>query len=470
MKKKDDSVPIIAPVGFLEHAVSENIFAGNAMTRRATFMYGIDLPKAPDGQIGFGLGLDTSTGTFSLVPPTLDITHTGQEETIDGVRIVFQLTPGTEAPSEMNFYFPERQALCMAENAVHNLHNIVTLRGAVVRDAHVWSRYLGEAISLYAHGSDVLFASHHWPTWGKQEIVKLLSEQRDLYAYLHDQTLRLMNAGLTGPEIAEELVLPPNLQRAWHTQGYYGSVSHNVKAIYQRYMGWYDGNPVHLWEHPPRENASRYVECMGGLEATVSKAEGFAKKGDLRFAATMLGHAVFAEPADSKAREALAKVLIQLGQGAECGTWRNCYLTGAMELREGVKQQKVDLGGSMSGLTIDQLLASLAMRVDGPAATKQDLAFIIDLKIKDEKRQWRLILSNGALTSNSEALSPEYSGHGHAEDAAGLTLTLTKQELLQLLGTKTIPEGVKKEGSPELMVELLNLLVVPNPTFAIVTP
>ena len=244
-------VPIIAPEGFMEHAVSENVYAGTAMTRRASYMYGDVVGPGPRGQVSTGLGIRTSEGAIGLIPPTVDITHTGQEETVDGVRIVFQITPGTEAPAEMNFLFPDHRALCMAENATHNLHNLLTLRGALVRDPRIWSRYLDEAIELFSGDSDVAFASHHWPTWGTENIVKFLTEQRDLYAYLHDQTLRMLNSGSTGIEIAEDFELPPALDDAWHARGYYGSVSHNVKAIYQRYLGWFDGHPSSLWAHPP---------------------------------------------------------------------------------------------------------------------------------------------------------------------------------------------------------------------------
>jgi alkyl sulfatase BDS1-like metallo-beta-lactamase superfamily hydrolase len=332
----DGDVPILAPEGFLEHAVSENVYAGPAMLRRGAYHAGFSLPADPRGLIGTGLGQTGSTGTITLIAPTVDITRTGQEETLDGVRIVFQVTPGTEAPSEMNFYFPGRRALCMAENATHNLHNILTLRGAVVRDARIWARYLNEAITMFGDQSDVSFASHHWPTWGSENVVEYLSQQRDLYAYLHDQTLRLMNQGYTGTEIAELIELPPELERAWHAHGYYGSVNHNVKAIYQRYLGWFDGNPAHLWQHPPQENAKRYVECLGGTGAVVAKAREYADNGDLRFAAELLNHAVFASPGDTAAKDLLAQVYERLGFGAECGTWRNFYLTGAQELRHGV--------------------------------------------------------------------------------------------------------------------------------------
>jgi alkyl sulfatase BDS1-like metallo-beta-lactamase superfamily hydrolase len=302
----DTGVPIVAPAGFLDHAVSENVYAGVAMLRRGMYHTGMGLPVSAVGTIGVGLGPGTSMGTVGLIAPTLDITHTGQQETLDGVRIDFQLTPGTEAPAEMNFHFPDKRALCLAENVTHNLHNLLTLRGAEVRDARGWSRYINEAIDLFADHTDVAFASHHWPTWGSDNVVKLMTEQRDLYAFLHDQTLRLMNQGYIGSEIAELIEMPPALDAAWHTHGYYGSVSHNVKAIYQRYLGWYDGNPAHLWQYPPEAAASRYVQIIGGVDATVARAQEFADSGDLRFAAELASHAVFADPSHDGARTLLA--------------------------------------------------------------------------------------------------------------------------------------------------------------------
>lgn len=315
-------VPVLAPEGFLEHAVSENVFAGTAMLRRAIYMYGASLPKGPTGNIGTGLGQTQSTGTVSLRAPTVDITHTGQVETVDGVRFEFQVTPDTEAPAEMNFLVPERRALCMAENATHNLHTVLTLRGAQVRDTHNWARYLDEAILRFGDRADVLFASHHWPTWGRDRIGTFLAEQRDLYTYLHDQTLRLINQGYTGLEIAEMIQLPPRLAHAWHARGYYGSVSHNVKAIYQRYMGWFDGHPSSLWEYPPEESARRYVACMGGVPSVIAKAREYLEAGDARFVAQLLKHAVFAEPGNSEAKELLATAYERLGFEAECGPWR----------------------------------------------------------------------------------------------------------------------------------------------------
>ncbi|MGW2303115.1 alkyl/aryl-sulfatase [Streptomyces sp. NPDC001809] len=459
----EEGVPILAPIGFLEHAVSENVYAGNAMTRRAIFMYGDRLPKSPEGQVSAGLGMTTSNGTITLIPPTVDITETGQEETVDGVRIVFQLTPGTEAPAEMNFLFPDHRALCLAENATHNMHNILTLRGAVVRDSRIWARYLDEAVEYFGDRYDVAFASHHWPTWGHDNVVAFLTAQRDLYAYMHDQTLRLLNSGLTGPEIAEEIQLPPALEKSWHARGYYGSLSHNVKAIYQRYLGWFDGNVAHLWEHPPVPLAQRYVESMGGPEPTLAKARAYIEDGDLRFAATLLNHLVFADPGNADAKQTLAGVYDTLGQGAENGTWRNFYLTSAMELRHGVNPIAIDTTNPemVMALTTDMLLDSVAIRIDGPRAWEENLT--IDLVLTDEQRRHRLTLHNGALTHRSTSAA------GRPKTEPGLTLTLTKTRLLGVLAGKGL-DGVAVDGDPGLLTRLFSYVTDPDPAFAIVTP
>jgi alkyl sulfatase BDS1-like metallo-beta-lactamase superfamily hydrolase len=453
-------VPILAPEGFLEHAVAENVYAGVAMNRRATYMYGARLERSPTGQVSTGLGIDTSSGSVGLIAPTRDVTRTGQEETIDGVRIVFQITPGTEAPAEMNFYFPDRRALCLAENATHNLHNLLTLRGALVRDPRVWSRYLNEAIELFATESDAAFASHHWPTWGTQNIIRYLSQQRDLYAYLHDQALRMLNSGATGMEIAEDLPLPPGLEAAWHTHGYYGSVSHNLKAIYQRYMGWFDGNPTSLWQHPPQAAAIRYVEVIGGPQAVLAKARSYADAGDLRFAAELLKHAVFADPGDAAARDALAGVYQRLGYGAENATWRSFYLTGALELRHGVKPPPIgNLGSGMAGaLTVEQLFDSLAIRIDGPRAAAESL--VIDWHFTDTGVTLRLALSNGALIQTENP---------RTQAAADLTLTLAKPQLLGLLAGHGL-DGIEHTGDPAALSKLMGLLDTPDPAFPIITP
>jgi len=453
-------VPILAPQGFLEHAVSENVYAGVAMTRRAVYMYGTNLDPSPAGQVSTGLGIATSTGSVGLLAPTVDITHTEQEETIDGVRIVFQLTPGTEAPAEMNFHFPEQRALCMAENATHNLHNLLTLRGALVRNPRVWSRYLNEAIELFGADTDVAFASHHWPTWGTGNLVRYLSEQRDLYGYLHDQTLRMLNNGSTGMEIAEDIELPPALENAWHARGYYGSVSHNVKAIYQRYLGWFDGHPSSLWAHPPQAAATRYVDVIGGPQAVLDKAQAYADDGDLRFAAELLKHAVFADPDDSAARDALADVYQQLGYGAENATWRSFYLTAALELREGIKPTPIaDLGAGMAGaLTVEQLFDSVAVRVNGPRAAAESL--VIDWHFTDSKTTVRLVLSNGVLIQTENP---------RTQANADLTLTLTKPQLLGLVGGRGLA-GIEHTGDPAALSRLTALLDTADPAFPIVTP
>lgn len=457
-------VPVLAPEGFVEHAVAENVYAGTAMSRRAAYMYGAALPRGAAGQLGAGLGQTTSVGTITLIAPTLEITHTGQEEVVDGVRIIFQMAPGTEAPSEMHFYFPQRRALCMAENATHTLHNLLTLRGALVRDPHVWSHYLTEAIDLFAREADVAFASHHWPTWETDRIVEFLSLQRDLYAYLHDQTLRLLNQGFVGAEIAERLQLPPVLEQAWHTHGYYGSVSHNVKAIYQRYMGWFDGNPAHLWQHPPVEAATRYVEFMGGADAVVEKARASFEAGDLRWVAEVVGHVVFAEPGHAAARELLADTYEQLGYGSENGTWRNFYLSGAVELRDGsfgtpVLTASPDMVAQLSPAL---LFDALAVRVNGPAAWGERVT--IDVRVTDEETHYRLTLANGALTYTSAPQQGE----------ADATLSGPRASLPVLASGAVTPEalaavGLELTGDPGALGRIAAVLDAPDPDFAIVT-
>ncbi len=453
----DTAVPIVAPAGFLDHAVSENVYAGNAMLRRGIYHTGGALPVSTTGTLGVGLGSGTSSGKSGLLAPTMDITHTGQEEVLDGVRIRFQITPGTEAPAEMNFHFPDRRALCMAENATHNLHNILTLRGAEVRDARGWSRYLAEAIELFADETDVAFASHHWPTWGRDNIVRFLTEQRDLYAFLHDQTLRRMNQGLIGVEIAESFELPPALDSAWHARGYYGSVSHNVKAIYQRYLGWYDGNPAHLWQHPPEALAARYVEVIGGIDATVDKARAYADQGDLRFAAELASHAVFVDHRHEGAVGLLEDVLTKLGYGSECATWRNNFLTGAQELRAAPAPIPVDASGLTRALTITQLFDSLAIRLDPQRAGDSTLS--ARWHFTDHDETYRMELSNGVLIHFPTL----------RRDPADLVVTLTKPRLLALLGGAG-HDGIDLQGDLRTLTTILSFLDDPDPAFPIVTP
>ncbi|OBB94549.1 alkyl sulfatase [Mycobacterium sp. 852002-30065_SCH5024008] len=456
------AVAVLAPEGFVEHAVQENVYAGPAMTRRATYMYGTLLPRGPRDQVGCGLGQAPSTGEVAIIVPTVVIRETGEKHTIDGVEIEFQMAPGTEAPAEMHFYFPRYRALCMAENATHNLHNLLTLRGALVRDPHAWSGYLTEAIDAFADRADVVFASHHWPTWGRESIVEFLSLQRDLYAYLHDQTLRLLNRGYTGVEIAEMFQMPPALERAWHTHGYYGSVSHNVKAVYQRYMGWFDGNPARLWPHPPEALAPRYVEAMGGIDRVVELAQTAFDAGDFRWAATLLDHAIFTESGHAGARALCADTFEQLAYGAENATWRNFFLSGATELRGGNfgTAAQVTSPTMLLQLTPEQIFDSLAIRVDGPRSWDLDLA--IDIAFADLAANYRLTLRNGVLVYRKAAAEP-------ATATVTVELAGKSRLLTAALGDFDSP-GLQISGDQAALRAFLGVLDQPDPSFDIVTP
>ncbi|GAB3234293.1 alkyl sulfatase dimerization domain-containing protein [Glycomyces halotolerans] len=458
-------VRIFAPEGFVEHAVAENVYAGTAMNRRAAYMYGAALARGPQGQVGVGLGQTVSTGTVTLIPPTDEITATGLEESVDGVRMVFQMAPDTEAPAEMLVYLPDFKALCAAEDATHTFHNLLTLRGAVVRDPHGWARYLTETIDLFGLDAEVVFASHHWPIWGTERVVEFLSLQRDLYAYVHDQTVRLLNKGLTGPEIAEQIELPPALENAWSARGYYGSVSHNVKAVYQRYLGWFDGNPANLWQHPPVERAKRYVDLLGGADAVVEAARGSFDSGDFRWAAEILNHAVFAEPDHTAARELLADTYEQLGYGAENGTWRSFYLSGVTELREGpfgtpTATTSADMIGQ---LTPEMLFDAIAIQVNGPKAWDERLT--VDVVLTDSDERYRLRLANGVLAYTTADQSVE----------ADATLTTTARALPALaLGGLTTDRlaaaGIEVSGDTSVLSRLGSVLDPGDPQFPIVTP
>ncbi len=460
-------VPILAPAGFLHHAVSENVFAGTAMARRAGYMYGARLPRGPEGQLGAGLGQTTSLGTVTLLPPNTDIVETGQEETVDGVRMSFQLTPGTEAPAEMNIHFPDARALCIADNAARSMHNILTPRGALVRDPRVWAHYLDQAIDLFAERSDVLFAGHHWPCWGGERIAEYLGKQRDLYSYLHDQTLRLLNSGLTGPEIAERIELPPSLAGEWHCREFYGSISHNTKAIYQRYMGWFDGNPAHLWQHPPVEAGRRYVELAGGAEALLAKARESFAAGDYRWVAEAVNHLVFAEPGNEAARELQAEALEQLGYGAENATWRNFFLVGARELREGTAGTPTVSAPPdvLARLTVSQLLDAMAIRLNGPRAW--DVELRVDWCVTGPDEEHRITVRNAVL---------RHKPGRHADPPADAALIVEREALNQLLlevadiGELAESGRLRVEGDGAKLGELLGLLDDPDPGFAIVTP
>jgi alkyl sulfatase BDS1-like metallo-beta-lactamase superfamily hydrolase len=459
---------IVAPDGFIEAAVSENVYAGNAMLRRGTYMYGVLLPRDEKGQVDAGLGKATSAGSVTLIPPTHTVSNTGETLTVDGVEIEFQLTPDTEAPTECNFYFPQLRALCMAENCTHTLHNVYTLRGAKVRDAYAWSAYMNEAIERYADKTDVIFASHHWPCWGTDRCRELLASQRDMYRYLHDQTLHLANQGYTSLEIAEMMKLPPKLDRAWHNRGYYGTVSHDVKAIYQRYLGFFDGNPANLHPLPPAESAEGYVELAGGPDALLAKAQASFDRGEYRWTAQLTNHLVFADPDHVAARELEADALEQLGYQAESAPWRNFYLTGAQELRDGVAAALAptvanpDVIGAMD---IGMLLDYMAIRLNGEHAATTRIAVTLVLTDLDER--YALEVENGVLNHT----------RGRDATSAQLTVTTSRPVLMTLLAggadaaQKAVQAGqVTLDGDPSKLAELAGLLDEFDAWFNIVTP
>ncbi|WP_084127141.1 alkyl/aryl-sulfatase [Demequina sp. NBRC 110054] len=454
------AVHVLAPEGLVGHAIAENVYAGTAMSRRAGYMYGASLPRGPRGAVGAGLGQTTSTGHPGIVLPTHEVKATGEKVTVDGVDLEFQMAPGTEAPAEMHFFLPRYAALCMAENVTHTLHNILTLRGAVVRDPNVWSRYLTEALALFGDRAEVMFASHHWPTWGRERVVEYIAGQRDLYKYLHDQTLRMANKGLQGAEIAEAITLPPALEHTWGARGYYGSVSHNVKAIYQRYLGWFDGNPARLWPHPPQALADRYVAAMGGMVGVLALARTAYDEGDLRWAATLLDHAVFHDPANPVARELYADTLEQLGYGSENGTWRNFFLSGAEELREGSFGTPVATAAPelMAQLTPEQIFDAIAITVDGPHAW--ELHLTIGVVLTDLERAFVLTLRNGVLVPEERTPTKDVQ----------VVVSLTKQRLLGLVAGDLASPGIETSGDPQVLSALLGVLDPGDPGFEIVLP
>ncbi|OQD84702.1 hypothetical protein PENANT_c012G07891 [Penicillium antarcticum] len=443
------NIPIIAPEGFMEAVTNENNFVGNAMARRTMFVYGSSLARDAGGTVGCGIGSSVSTGCSSLIPPNILVKHNEEERVVDGVRIVFQLVKGDGVASEMNCYFSVQRALYFSECLVQGLHAVSSLRGGTAVDVKGWSRVLDEALVLFGEEAEVLCLGHTWPVWGTEEIELVVASQRDLYAYLHDQTVRLMNRGMNGVEIAEVLDLPVGLQDTWHAQGFYGSVSQNVKGIYQRYMGWFDGDAARLWEHPPAENAKRYVFAMGGIDKVIDKAEHFVHEGDLRFAATLLGHAVSADPMHAEAKEFLAGVYTSLGFGAENATWRNYYLSAAQDLGRIPGLQTKTLGSGMKmGQSVDQWFDLLAIRLNGPKAGTE--CFAIDVHVIDEQRWWRINLSNGALTYRSALAQDGFSG------VSGLTLILQKKELFAVLGGVWLQHA--QSGDLGLLEKLLSLI------------
>ncbi|WP_301837597.1 alkyl sulfatase dimerization domain-containing protein [Pseudomonas sp. JQ170C] len=463
---KDGKVRLIAPPDFAEHAVSENIVAGNAMSRRAVYMYGALLPRGPQGGVSAGLGQTISSGQISMIHPTETITSTGQALDVDGVKMVFQLTPGSEAPTEMNTYFPQFKALWMAENVTRQMHNIYTLRGAEVRDALQWSHFIEQSRQLYGADAEVEFQSHHWPTWGKERINRFLGKQRDLYKYVHDQTVRLMNEGYNSEEIADAIKLPPELDQEWFNRGYYGTLKHNARAVYQRYMGWYDANPSNLDNLPPVPAARKYVEYMGGEAELLRKARADFDKGEYRWVAEALKHAVFADPDNTAAKHLLADTYEQLGYQAEAGPWRSVYLQGAYELRNGVPQgagMKTASPDMIRAMSPEMLFDYLAVRLNGPAAAGKDIS--LNLNFTDLDKHYNLRVQNGVLNYRDTPASD-----------ADASMTLSMSTLLDVqMGQGTLEQKIKAGdvkfvGQPQAFADFMGLLDTFTFWFNIVTP
>ncbi|MFW0793247.1 alkyl sulfatase dimerization domain-containing protein [Gordonia sp. CPCC 205515] len=459
-------VRIVAPLGFLEHAVSENVYAGNAMTRRAGYMYGTNLPVGANGVVSTGLGIALSQGQMSLLQPTDVISGTSEELVLDGLRFEFQYTPDSEAPAEMHFYLPDMKALCMAENVSHHMHNLYTLRGAQVRDSLGWSRYIDEALRRYGKDADVMFICHQWPVWGTEAIGEFLAEQRDMYRYIHDETLRLAAHGYTMNEIAEMVEFPEGLSTSWATRGYYGSLNHNVKGVYQKYLGWFDANPATLHPHTPVESGQRYVEFMGGADEVLRKARKSFDDGDYRWVAQVVNHVVFADPDNQEARELQADALEQLGYQSEAAPWRNFYLSGAQDLREGVRSDEAALGAGevIAAMTTDMLLDYLAIRLNGPKASGRNFSLLLDISDTGEYR--RAELTRGVLVSTP----------ADGSTGADATLRLPKKALTGLaLGAVQLADAVaagmvEVSGDEAIAYDLFALLDTFARTFNIVTP
>ncbi|AVF75468.1 MBL fold metallo-hydrolase [Vibrio alginolyticus] len=459
-------VPIVASQGFTEHAVSENVIAGNAMGRRAVYMYGALLPRNEKGGVNGGLGQTTSTGVATMIKPTDIIEKTGEERTIDGVKMVFQYTPGTEAPTEMNIWFPDKKALWMAENTTNTMHNILTLRGAQVRDALKWSSYLQETIDMWGDDVQVKFQSHHWPMWGQEDILKYFKKQRDMYKYTHDQTVRLMNQGYIGSEISEMIEFPDEIGKTWSSRGYYGTLRHNSRAVYQRYMGWYNGNPSDLNNLPPTDAAVKYVEYMGGEQEAIKKAQADFDKGNYRWVAEVLKHVVFANPESGKGKALLADAYEQMGYQAESGPWRSVYLQGAYELRNGTPSAggtNVASPDIIKNMPPEMLFDYLAVRILPEKAAGK--AFVMNLNFTDLDEKYSLYVENSVLNHTTKiAEKPDVS------------LVLTKATLDDVqLGNitleKAIADGqIKLDGNPQVLKDFVGMLDNFNFWFNIVTP
>jgi alkyl sulfatase BDS1-like metallo-beta-lactamase superfamily hydrolase len=460
-------VAIIAPNLFMEHAVSENIIAGPAMRRRAQYQFGPLLAKGPRGQVDCGLGKSMAAGAVALLRPTDLIMATGDKRSIDGLEFEFQMAPNSEAPAEMHFFVPRYKLLNLAENCTHNFHNLLPFRGADVRDALAWSKYLGEALRMWGGKADVMCGQHHWPAWGEERIDTMIRQQRDLYKFAHDQTIRLMNHGLTAAEIAETIRLPASLEGAWHARGYYGHIRHNVKAIYQKYLGWYDANPANLDALPPVEAGKKYVEYMGGAAVILARAAKDFAKGEFRFVAQALSHLVFAEPDHQAARAMLADTFEQLGYAAESATWRNAYLYGAQELRLGLAKTPPPPPiprETLAALRTEQLWDVLGVRLNGPKAEGKHIE--LNWNFTDTGETFVLTLENCALTYSE----------GEQVDSADAGFTLERGTLDEVIARQTsFPEAmgsgkIKTSGNPMRFAELIGLLDEFPRMFEIVEP
>jgi len=459
-------VEVIAPEHFVDEALSENVLAGNVMNRRATYMYGNLLPPSPAGFVSTGLGAALSMGSTGFVPPNDLICATGETRTIDGIEFEFQMTPGTEAPAEFVFYLPQFKALCMSEITSHHLHNVYTLRGAQVRDALAWSRQINESIDLFGERLEIQFACHHWPIWGREAALEYLRSQRDLYKYIHDQTLRLANHGLNKEEIAEQIELPAELGREFFNRGYYGTVHHNVCAVYVKYLGHFDGNPVNIHKHPPVAAAGRYVEFMGGTDAILDKARASFADGDYRWVAEVVNHVVLVEPEHASARALLADALEQLGYQAESAVWRNFYLSGALELRRELPSETRFRAseGMVRGIPLANLFQAMAVRLNGPAAEGLSLHF--NLCFPDIDTRYLMSIENSVL----HAFPDRSTAHPTAE------LTLASLQFKKLMmgitdGATLLGEGeLEVKGDLDALTRLTGLFDQFERRFPIVTP
>ncbi len=459
-------VRVVAPLHLVEAATSENVLAGVAMGRRASFMYGFGLERGPRGHVDSGLGKEPAQGSFGLIPPTDLIDHSGQRLEIDGVEFVFSYAPESEAPAELTFYLPRWKVYCGAEIVSHTMHNLYTLRGAQVRDALLWSGYIGDVIQRFPD-VEVLFASHHWPIWGNQRIIDYLEKQRDVYKYIHDQTLRLANAGYSSREIAEVLTLPDALADFFPDRGYYGTLRHNAKAVYQFYFGWYDGNPAQLDPLPPAAAALKYVEYMGGRDAVLARARDSFEAGEYRWTATVLDHLVYADPDDAEAVELLARCYDQLGYQAESAAWRDVYLSGALELRGGRSSSPLEPAAAIEllrHLPLERFFDAMAARLNGPKAAGEKLT--LNFVFSDLDASYVITLENSVLNHRRAEPQPD----------ADATLQLTRELWLRLatrqagLRELIFSDELQVEGSRMALLGFFRLLDAPRGDFPIVTP